>query len=116
MLLEPYVSNGCSAPKLQPPIQGDGEEEYELEEILQSVYRYNSFCYWVKYKEYSAQVSEWLPAGNLRNAPDMVRRFHKTHPNQPKPPGWGTRSQPGARSLNATNSVVAPERPTLRYG
>ena len=115
-LLEPYVSDRRSAPEPPPPIEVDGEEEYELEEILQSAYRYNSFCYRVKYKGYSAEESEWLPAENLRNAPYMVRRFHEAHPNQPKPPGWGTRSRPGARRLNATNVVAAAGRPTLRYG
>ncbi len=35
-LLEPYVSNGRRAPKPLTPIEVDGEEEYELEEILQS--------------------------------------------------------------------------------
>jgi hypothetical protein len=114
-LLEPYVSDGRCAPEPPPPIEVDSEEEYELEEILQSAYRYNSFCYRVKYKEYSAEESEWLPAENLRDAPDMVWRFHETHLNQPKPPGWGTRSRPGARRLNATNIVVAAGKPTLHY-
>jgi hypothetical protein len=115
-LLEPYVSDNCSAPKPPPPIEVDGEEECELEEILQSAYCYNSFCYQVKYKGYSAEESEWLPAENLRNAPNMVQRFYETHPNQPKPPGWGTRNCPGTRSLNATNVVVTAGKPTLRFG
>ncbi len=49
-LLEPYVSDGRRAPEPPPPIEVDGEEEYELEEILQSAYRYNGFCYRVRYK------------------------------------------------------------------
>ncbi len=110
-LLEPYVSDGRSAPEPPPPIEVAGEEEYELEEILQSTYRYNTFCYRVKYKGYSAEESEWLPAENLENAPNMVREFHVAHPNQPKPPGWGTRSRPGARRL-----VAAAGSPTVRYG
>ncbi len=114
-LLVPYIFDGRCAPEPPPPIEVDGEEEYELEDILQSVYRYNSFCYRVQYKGYSEEESEWLPAENLRNMPDMVRRFHETHPNQPKPPGWGTRSRPGARHLNATNIVVAAGKPTLHY-
>ena len=80
-LLEPYVSDGRSAPELPPPIEVAGEEEYELEEILQSAYRYNAFCYQVKYKGYSAEESEWLPAENLENAPDMVCEFHAVYPN-----------------------------------
>jgi hypothetical protein len=45
LLLEPYVSDGRCAPEPLPPIEVDGEEEYKLKEILQSAYRYNSFCY-----------------------------------------------------------------------
>jgi hypothetical protein len=96
-LLEPYVSDRQREPEPPPAIEVDGEEEYELEEIFQSAYRYNAFCYRVKYKGCSAEESEWLPAENLAHAQDMVREFHSQHPNQPKPLGWGTRSRPGAR-------------------
>ncbi len=119
LLLEPYISDGRRAPEPPPPIEVDSEEEYELEEILQSAYRYNAFCYRVKYKGYSAEESEWLPAENLAHAQDMVREFHSQHPNQPKPPGWGTRSRPGARHSNAyaaTFYVSAAGAPTLGYG
>jgi hypothetical protein len=61
-LLEPYVSDGHSAPKPPPPIEVNGEEEYEHDEILQCAYRYNLFCYQVKYKGYSAEESKWLTA------------------------------------------------------
>ncbi len=33
-LLDPLLSNRCTAPKLLLPIEIDGKEEYELEEIL----------------------------------------------------------------------------------
>ncbi len=115
MLLNPYVSDTCSAPESPPPIEVNGKEEYELKKILQSAYCYNPFCYRVKYKGYSAEKSEWLPAENLRNAPNMVWRFYKTYPNQPKPPGWGTCSRPGARRLNTTDIVVVAGKPTLHY-
>jgi glycosylphosphatidylinositol phospholipase D len=118
-LLEPYVSDGRRAPEPPPPIEVDGVEEYELEEILQSAYRYNAFCYRVKYKGYSTEESKWLPAENLAHAQNMVCEFYSQHPNQPKPPGWGTRSRPGARRSNAyaaTFYVSAAGAPTLGYG
>ncbi len=118
-LLEPYVSDGWRAPESPPPIEVDGEEEYKLEEILQSAYRYNALCYRVEHKGYSAEESEWLPAEKLVHAQDMVGEFHSQHPNQPKPPGWGTRSHPGARRSNAyaaTFYVSAAGAPRLGYG
>ncbi len=48
-LLEPYVSDARSAREPPPPIEMAGEAKYELEEIFQSAYRYNTFCYRVKY-------------------------------------------------------------------
>ncbi len=119
LLLEPYVSDGRRAPEPPLPIEVDGEEEYELEEIPQSAYRYNAFCYRVKYEGYSAEESEWQPAENLAHAQDMVHEFHSQHPNQPKPAGWGTRSRPGARRSNAyatTFYMSAAGAPTLGYG
>jgi hypothetical protein len=95
-LLEPYISDGQRAPKPPPPIEADSKEEYKLKEILQSAYKYNAFCYHIKYKAESAEESKWLPAENLRYAQDMVCKFCKLHSNMPKSPGWGTRSRPGA--------------------
>ncbi len=83
MLLEHYISDGRSAPERLPPIKVDSVEEYKLEEISQTVYHYNSFCYRVKHKGYSAEENEWLPAENLRNAPDIVWEFCDAHPDQP---------------------------------
>ncbi len=114
-LLKPYISDVRSIPKPPQPIEVDSEEKYKLEEILQSAYHYNSFCYQVKYKGHSAEESKWLPAENVKNALDMVQKFHKTHLNQLKPQGWGIGSRPGTRRLKATNVVVAARRPTLRF-
>jgi hypothetical protein len=96
-LLEPYVSDGHTTPEPPLPIELDGQEECELEAILQSGYRCGVFRYLVKYKGYSLEESKWLPAENLANALDMVREFHLSHLNQPKPPGSGTRLRPGKR-------------------
>jgi hypothetical protein len=81
-----------------------GKEEYEVEKILQSAYKYYALCYRVKYRESSEKESDWLLAENLANAPDIVHGFHTAHPNQTKPPGWGTRSRPGMGQL-----VTAPK-------
>jgi hypothetical protein len=49
-LLELYVSNGCTAPEILPPIEIDSEEEYKLEDIFPSEYRYGTLHCRVKYK------------------------------------------------------------------
>ncbi len=45
-------------PKLLPPIEIDGEEDYQLEEIFQSEYRYGTLHYCMKSKGYSAKQSK----------------------------------------------------------
>ncbi len=87
LLLELYVSDGRTAHEPTPPIAIDGDEEYKLEEIFQSDYKYGTLQYRVKYKGYLAEQSEWLPAENLAHAQAMVCEFHALHPNQPKPVG-----------------------------
>jgi hypothetical protein len=81
LLLEPYVSDGHTAPKPLPHIEIDGEEQYRLEEILQSEYRYGTLRYHVKYNENSVKQSKWLPVENLAHAQDMVSKFHASHLN-----------------------------------
>ncbi len=90
-LLEPFISDGHTAPEPPPPIEADSQEEYELEAILHSGYRREVFRYLVKYKGYGLDESKWLPAENLANTQDMVCKFHLSHLNKPKPLGWGTR-------------------------
>jgi hypothetical protein len=119
LLLELYVFDGLTALEPPPPIEIDGEEEYELEDILQSEYRYGTLQDRMKYKRYSAEQSEWLPAENLAHAQDMVHELHALHSCQPKPVGWGTRSHPGTGrpDANATRVDVIPAgAPTLCYG
>jgi hypothetical protein len=118
LLLEPYVSDVRTAPELPLPVEIDGKKEDELEEILQSGYRYGTLHNCVKYKRYSAEQSKWLPAENLAHAQDMVREFHASYPNQPKPVGWGMRSRPGAGSPDTNAAriyVIAARAPTLGY-
>jgi hypothetical protein len=68
-------------PEPSPSIEIDGKEEYELEDIRQSEYRFNTLHYCVKYKGYSAEQSEWLLAENIAHAQDMVCKFHTAHTN-----------------------------------
>jgi hypothetical protein len=81
-LLKPYVSNRCAAPKHLLPYKIDHEEEYGLEKILQSEYRYGTLHYRVKYKGYSADQSKWQPVDNLAHMQDMVSKFYELYPNQ----------------------------------
>ena len=41
--------------------------------------------YLVFWEGYEADQNSWKPAGNLKNAPDAIKEFHRLHPHAPGP-------------------------------
>jgi hypothetical protein len=69
----------------------DGEEEYEVEKILDSRRRYRRLQYLVKFHGWPNSANEWLPAESMENSADIVGKFHDEHPQAPGPPHRRTR-------------------------
>jgi len=97
-----------------PPVVVDGEEEWEVEEILDSKLYYRKLHYYVKWTGYDAPT--WDPAELLANAPDAIADFHRRHPNKPgplPPPGNASRtlaelgSSRGATVMAIDNSAYS---------
>ena len=85
-LLEPYEPNTIAGRVQSPPepvVTEEGEEEYEVEAILDSRRRRNSFDYLVKWKGYSAAENSWELIKNLEHASELVAKFHQIHPGAP---------------------------------
>jgi len=85
-LLEPYHANQFPAQITEPPapIQIEGEDEYELDEIIDSRHHYNKPQYRAKWKDYSPEHDKvWYPAKNLNNAEYRVQRFEWCNPGKP---------------------------------
>ncbi len=57
-LLELYISDGHMALESLPPIDINGEEEYELGKIMKSKYRFGTLRFCIKYKGYLAEQSK----------------------------------------------------------
>ncbi|KAG5732613.1 hypothetical protein E4T56_gene16891 [Termitomyces sp. T112] len=71
-------------PKLPPPpVLVNDEEEYEVEEILDSRVFQGKLQFKVKWKGYGIEDISWEPQANV-HAPGLVRDFHRRHPNAPK--------------------------------
>ena len=73
-----------------PPIEVDGDIEYEVSEILDSKIDKRHKCqllYLVRWTGYEGtdQETDWLPATELEHAPELVRDFHKSYPTKPRP-------------------------------
>lgn len=79
-LLEPYVRrSGVISPA--PDIL-DGEEEWEIETILDSRTHYGKLQYLVRWKGYPGQ-DQWEPATHLDHAKDSIEAFLESRKGKP---------------------------------
>src|SRR5437879_12399977 len=80
--LELYHNDAFPSQKTTPPppIETVGEEEYELDEVIDSRLRYNKLQYRGKWTGYRPEHDlEWYPAANVANASPAMARMHPTH-------------------------------------
>jgi len=66
-------------------VEGSDEKEYELEEVLTSRTHYRKLQYQVRWKDWPLD-GRWLPAGDLRNSPTLLKAFHERYPDRAGPP------------------------------
>ena len=60
--------------------------EYEVKEILDCKVSDNVFSYLVRWRNFSSNDDTWESLENLSNCLGLIRRFHRSNPNHPKPP------------------------------
>ena len=84
-LLEPYKESTIPG-RLQtppPPIEIDGEEEFEVSEILNSRINRRKLEYLVHWQGYEVSERTWEPAAHFDNAPKMIEEFYCQYPTKP---------------------------------
>ena len=69
------------------PIQVNGDNEREVEEILASKVTRGSLRYRVSWTGYDPDPT-WYPAWNFVGSPQKLREFHEKYPEQPGPPKY----------------------------
>jgi deoxyuridine 5'-triphosphate nucleotidohydrolase len=83
--LKPHVTNEIperTPPKVPDPIVVDGHEEFEVEEIIDSRRYRGKIQYLVKWKNFPIEANSWEPSSIMKeDVPEMVKKFHKDHPN-----------------------------------
>jgi len=67
-----------------PPELVDGEEEYIVEEILNSRMFRRKLQYLVKWEGYGIEGNTWEYSENLAHAPEKVTEFHTRNPGAPR--------------------------------
>ena len=68
-----------------PPLVIAGEDEYEVEVILDSKVIRNRLFYFVHWKGYPISHRSWEPADFLQHCTELVLQFHQDHPSKPGP-------------------------------
>lgn len=62
--------------KQPPPETFDGEEEYEVEAILDCKCEKGKRWYFVRWKGCGLESNQWEPQENLENSSELVKKFH----------------------------------------
>jgi hypothetical protein len=125
--LAPWKPDQIPGRTLEPPppiTTPDGEEEYEVEEILDSKIDKGVLCYHVKWKGYDTSNNTWERKENLRNAEEALEEFHQEHPLAPREAPQTRRSgrikglgadsvEPDQASTPPTNTYPPPHSVSL---
>jgi hypothetical protein len=79
-LLEPTPENA----RLDKDAEAeDEEEEWDVEEVLDSRIMKGQLEYLVKWLDFGPEDNSWQPATNL-NCPEKLQEFHQRNPDRPK--------------------------------
>ena len=82
--LSPWHDQGVDRPPPPKLVQVQGEEEYEVDKILDSRIFRRQLQYKVRWKGYGEGADSWEPASGLAHAKAKVRQFHKANPEAPQ--------------------------------
>ena len=70
-------------PSLPGPTLVHGQEEYEVEQVLDSNFICRRLYYYVKWEGYPNSENSWIPIENIEHAPQLLLNFHHSHPLAP---------------------------------
>lgn len=70
-------------PEQLAAVQVEGEDEYEVEEILAHRGSGKHTQYLVRFKSYGPEDDLWLPKRNLSNAPEIIEDYHRRQEDLP---------------------------------
>jgi len=84
--LRPYKPPTILGQQIMPqsPVEVEGEEEYVVEEILDSHLRHNKLEFLVKWEGYMNENNLWELEDNHKNACNTIATFYHKYPQAPR--------------------------------
>jgi hypothetical protein len=93
-------------PPPPPALVVEGEEEYEVEIIIDSRRKRGKVEYLVHWKGYPREEETWKPVDNVAHTPALIAQFHEQYPNKPAPPGIRIRQITNAPSTSSQRDII----------
>ena len=91
-LLDRYIAPVEGQTPAEPlPTIVEGTEEYDVDRIIDSRYRYRRLQYLVQWAGYDYVRTSWEPVENVEHSQALVDEFHQENPRKPKPRAAGRR-------------------------
>lgn len=84
--IRPYNSPRIHGQKRKPPppVEIDGEQEYEVEKILDSRLYRGKLEYLVKWEGYTDEWNNWNKPEDMQHAQEAIDEFHQKYPSAPR--------------------------------
>jgi len=88
--LHPYKPPTIPGQQITPqsPVEVEGEEQYVVEEILDSCLRHNKLEFLVKWEGYMTENNLWEPKDNCKNVHNAIATFYCKYPQVPRWIAW----------------------------
>src|SRR5579859_5517856 len=86
-LLEPYKESRFAGhtQARPPPVEVEGELEYEVKEIVDSKVVRGKLQYHVEWVGYGPEERTWEPVEHVGHAAEAITEYHRSYPNRPSP-------------------------------
>ncbi|QRW23694.1 Retrotransposable element Tf2 protein [Rhizoctonia solani] len=78
LLSRAHISPSQPFPEKPPPETIEGEEEYEVEQIIDSKRQRGKWFYLIKWKGYGPEDNSWEPEELLEHSQEEIQRFNKS--------------------------------------
>ncbi|KAF8711757.1 hypothetical protein RHS03_01652, partial [Rhizoctonia solani] len=78
LLLKTHESPSQPFPERPPPESIEGEEEFEVEQIIDSKQQRGKWFYLIKWKGYRPEDNSWEPEELLEHSQEEIQRFNKS--------------------------------------